>query len=113
MLKPGFYNKDCMKYLSEFPDDYFGLALVDPPYGDGNDGLLADRFGERFDRYKINGHEIEWDKAPNKEYFKQLFRITKNQIIWGGVTTMIYQAQDVLWFGGKQIYRHQAFLCRL
>ena len=55
MLDFGFYNMDCMEGMKEFPDKYFDLAIVDPPYGDGggtfntSDGT---RFGERFDRYK-------------------------------------------------------------
>lgn len=54
MLDFGFYNMDCMDGMKEFPDGYFDLAIVDPPYGDGNGGN-PDRFGERFDRYKIGG----------------------------------------------------------
>lgn len=114
MLDFGFYNMDCMEGMKEFPDKYFDLAIVDPPYGDGggtfntSDGT---RFGERFDRYKGGGgtHHtfgarkkyatyknrrnmggeirkkiVAWDVAPDKEYFKELFRISRNQIIWGG-----------------------------
>lgn len=54
MLDYGFYNMDCMDGMKQFPDKYFDLAIVDPPYGDARGGL-ADRFGERFDRYKKNG----------------------------------------------------------
>lgn len=46
-----FENRDCMDALKEFPDKFFELAIVGPPYGDANDGNPA-RFGERFDRYK-------------------------------------------------------------
>lgn len=46
-------------------------------------GTAWNRFGERFDRYK-NGKIISWDTAPEKEYFEELFRISRNQIIWGG-----------------------------
>lgn len=53
MLKPGFYNMDCMDGMKEFPDKYFDLAIVDPPYGDGGGGVAnGERFGERFDRYR-------------------------------------------------------------
>ena len=38
MLAAGFYNMDCMEALKEYPDGYFDLAVVDPPYGDGNSG---------------------------------------------------------------------------
>lgn len=51
MLDFGFYNMDCMDGMKEFPDKYFDLAIVDPPYGDPNGGGW-NRFGQRFDRYK-------------------------------------------------------------
>ena len=53
MMDFGFYNLDCMKGMKEFPDKYFDLAIVDPPYGDGGgEWSGAERFGERFDRYR-------------------------------------------------------------
>ena len=53
MLDFGFYNMDCMDGMREFPDDYFELAIVDPPYGDAlENGGGWNRFGGRFDKYK-------------------------------------------------------------
>lgn len=94
------FNADCLEAMKEMPDNAFDLAVVDPPYGDGLDGGgNPNRFGERFDRYKsynagrqderkMGGEVwkkiIAWDIAPGKEYFKQLFRVSRNQIIWGG-----------------------------
>lgn len=87
---------DCMEGMKEFPDKYFDLAIVDPPYGDAGGGGNPNRFGERFDRYKkciSDGREmgreirqkiVEWDVAPKQEYFTELFRVSRNQIIWGG-----------------------------
>lgn len=101
MLDFGFYNMDCMEGMKEFPDKYFDLAIVDPPYGAGfTEGggckgwftkyhqpfANETRFGgkdSRFEKYKKNGI-ISWDEAPTQEYFDELFRISKNQIIWGG-----------------------------
>lgn len=88
----GFYNDDCMKYLPEFPDDYFDLAIVDPPYGGVTKGGYM--------RNSITGgvaahpdyHNSLWSQEkPSQEYFDQLFRVSKNQIIWGGnyFTTLI------------------------
>jgi len=76
----GFYNKDCMEAMKEIPDNYFELAIVDPPYGLG-DSVVNSR--GRFKRYKNkNGN---WDKStPDDEYFNELFRVSKNQVIWGG-----------------------------
>ena len=54
MLDFGFYNEDCMKGMKEFPDKYFDLAIVDPPYGDGGGEWSGrEQFGERFDRYRL------------------------------------------------------------
>ena len=59
MLDFGYYNMDCMEGMREFPDNYFDLAVVDPPYGDAGGGFSgAERFGERFDRYRGGGDTL-------------------------------------------------------
>jgi len=127
------FNEDCMVVMSRYPDKYFDLAVVDPPYGGGSQSVNVERerelqggaadfesrkrsrFGGRFDRYHISnedGRQLEqeipmgtnkpvervgrgwadkygydirhWDIAPSAEYFKELARVSKNQIIWGG-----------------------------
>lgn len=85
-----FYNKDCIEGMKSYPDKYFDLAIVDPPYASGNEAQSGyfNRFGERFDRYKQKDDndkvkEVSWDIAPPKEYFDELYRVSKNQIIWG------------------------------
>jgi len=76
----GFYNMDCMDGMKQFPDKYFELAIVDPPYG----------IGEKFKggkSGKMNFNEIvnkKWDSPPDNTYFNELMRVSKNQIIWGG-----------------------------
>ena len=75
-----FYNGDCMDLLKQTPDKYYDLCIVDPPYGIG-DKFKGGKTG------KMNFNEIvnkDWDKVPSPEYFEQLFRVSKNQIIWGG-----------------------------
>ena len=72
---------DCMEYMKGCEDNAFDLAIVDPPYGIGEDG------GKFRDR-KGGGHRVlpkkGWDKEPpTREYFNELFRISSNQIIWG------------------------------
>lgn len=75
-------NEDNMKLMARYPDNYFELAIVDPPYGidvgnqsQGKGGGVAK---------KIDYTVKDWDKfAPNKEYFNELKRVSKNQIIWG------------------------------
>jgi site-specific DNA-methyltransferase (adenine-specific) len=75
-------NTDCLPYMKQCSDKQFDLAICDPPYGIGEDG------GKFRDR-KGGGHRVlpkkNWDsKIPSKEYFKELKRISRNQIIWGG-----------------------------
>ena len=74
------YNIDNMEYMKSIPNGYFDLAIVDPPYGLGDSVVNS---GGRFKRYhNKNGN---WDnEIPTDEYFSELFRISKNQIIWGG-----------------------------
>jgi site-specific DNA-methyltransferase (adenine-specific) len=74
-----FYNIDCMEYMKTVPDNYFELAIVDPPYGIGADKMTMGSGAHLFKKDK------SWDDAvPDKKYFHELFRIAKNQIIWGG-----------------------------
>lgn len=84
------FNIDCMEYMKTLPDKAFELAVVDPPYGNGGGEFSSrngTRFGGRFDRYdkdKKLRKKSNWDYAPGEDYFKELFRVSKNQIIWGG-----------------------------
>ena len=81
MKLTGFYNMDCMEGMKQIPDKYFDLAIVDPPYGININHNIGRRKGDRPSDYK----KAYWDnQSPSEDYFKELFRITKNQIIWGG-----------------------------
>lgn len=72
-------NIDCMEYMKTVPDKYFDLAIVDPPYGIGMDGGNVGYKGAN------NFEKKNWDKEPpQKTYFNELFRVSVNQIIWGG-----------------------------
>lgn len=98
-------NRDCMEAMREFPDKFFDLAVVDPPYGDAcskslnveresrgrgtaldsdlidtstvsrTGGTWAEKYGKKI---------IAWDVATGQEYFEELFRVSRDQIIWGG-----------------------------
>lgn len=100
-MKSETFNIDCMEYLKTCKDKEFDLAIVDPPYGNAVDGGKfqghnSTRFGNgRFDKYRMNRTGgtwankydrkiITWDNAPPKEYFTELFRVSKNQVIFGG-----------------------------
>ena len=79
MLDFGFYNMDCMEGMKEFPDKYFDLAVVDPPYGlkrFKHGGSVINKYGD---------NKGQWNNTkPPAEYFDELFRVSKDQIIWGG-----------------------------
>lgn len=77
------YNCDCMELMKQYPDNYFDLAIVDPPYGIGA-GSIKFKNGNSKSK-KLHFKENDWDeKPPSKKYFDELKRISKNQIIWGG-----------------------------
>ncbi len=74
--------EDNMKLMSRYPDNYFDLAIVDPPYGMPKDSTHGR--GKLKNRMLNNGSVENWDIKPNPEYFVELERVSKNQIIWGG-----------------------------
>lgn len=83
MLDFGFYNMDCMEGMKSFPDKYFDLAIVDPPYGikeNGEKNKTRNHFAKAKVYKAFAGNDR---KPPDKEYFNELFRISKNQIIFG------------------------------
>ena len=90
MLKTGFYNMDCMEGMKEYPNKYFDLAIVDPPYGIGVQGMQFTKVGAKHASKNCAAasgdykRDSEWDIKPSAEYFKQLMRVSKKQIIWGG-----------------------------
>ena len=74
---------DCMNVMKDYEDNHFDLAIVDPPYE------IPKRWGGvgKFKNRILNNETKklkQWDVAPKKEYFDELFRVSKNQIIWGG-----------------------------
>jgi site-specific DNA-methyltransferase (adenine-specific) len=72
-------NEDNMALMARYPDKYFDLAIVDPPYGIARFGNRVELSNRICKEAKINN----WDTKPNDLYFSELFRISKNQIIWG------------------------------
>lgn len=89
---------DCMQWLTEYPDNHFDLAIVDPPYGinassmNMGDGYYGkgrkDRLNQGAGKLKTRNLQImksDWDeRPPRQDYFDELRRISRNQIIWGG-----------------------------
>jgi DNA modification methylase len=108
-----FYNVDCMDIMKDIPDKYFELAIVDPPYGIGADNR-AD-FGKIRSKSAAtctgNYKKNNWDKSiPDKNYFEELFRITKNQIIWGLIIiiVLIYLEEEFIGIKTIQIITRKA-----
>jgi site-specific DNA-methyltransferase (adenine-specific) len=80
-------NEDCMEGMARYPDKYFDLAIVDPPYGIdlGNMNMGIGKSSKASKAKNRKWKAKDWDKEiPNIKYFNELFRISKNQIIWGG-----------------------------
>ena len=103
------FNKDCMLALKEFKDNQFDLAIVDPPYGIGMDGGNVGYKG--FNNFKKKG----WDKTkPEDFYFIELFRVSVNQIIWGGNYFGLPPTRCFLvWDKGEGFYNRTYAECEL
>lgn len=97
MLDFGFYLMDCIEGMKQFPDNYFDLCIADPPYGGVTQGgymsnpHTCDKLAKAKD-YHLSLWSME---KPSDEYFKELFRVSKNQIIWGGnyFTSHLHESQ--------------------
>ena len=94
-------NEDNMELMKRYPDNYFDLAIVDPPYGININVSIGRRKGDKKSNYhKFAGND---SSIPSEEYFNELFRISKNQIIWGGnyMTDFLYPSSCwLLWDKG-------------
>ncbi len=78
------YNKDCMEAMKQIPDKYFELAIVDPPYFKGpNKRQYYGRTVNKLNIKRRSYNVIENWNVPEKEYFEELLRVSKNQIVWG------------------------------
>ncbi len=91
-------NEDNMKLMARYEDNFFDLAIVDPPYGIETKGNAQDRFNMGKDLSLIN------DAKPTDKYFKELFRVSKNQIIWGynHLSDMLPKCREFIFW-----YKHQ------
>lgn len=82
-----------MDFMKEFPDKYFELAIVDPPYGIG---ISSNPVRQAHDKK-------QWDNSiPNDEYFSELMRVSKNQIVWGGNYFPLPPSQGFIIWDKKQ-----------
>ncbi len=82
-MKGEVFNMDCMDGMKQYPDKYFDLAIVDPPYGIG-DVFIPVSTGSKPCKIQRTHKLMDWDnEIPSQEYFSELKRVSKNQIIWG------------------------------
>ena len=71
------FNEDCIEGMARYPDKYFDLAVVDPPYGIENTFSASSRIRKYGQMKTVN------EEKPQLGYFEELFRVSKNQIVWG------------------------------
>ena len=96
------YNEDCVEGLKRFSDNHFDLAIVDPPYGIG---ISSNPVRQMHDKK-------QWDNAiPTDEYFEQLMRVSKNQIVWGGNYFPLPPSQGFLIWDKKQPQDFSLAMC--
>ena len=100
-----YFNEDCMVGMARYPDKYFELAIVDPPYGIGIDGQKLSI--NKNPKHNRKAHtQKEWDsRTPERGYFNELERVSKNQIVWGGNYFVPYLNQGkkgwIVWDKGQ------------
>jgi site-specific DNA-methyltransferase (adenine-specific) len=93
---------DCMEAMKSMPDNAYELAIVDPPYGIG---ISKNPFRGKQDKKG-------WDNSiPRKEYFNELFRVTKNQIIWGGNYFNLPPSQGFIIWDKMQPFDFSSAMC--
>ena len=109
------YNADCMEVMKTFKDKQFSLAIVDPPYGIGADKAQNAAAAQR---EKANGKskagrgwkaykETDWDnEIPSAEYWQELMRVSKNQIVWGGNYFTEYLEPKMGWIVWNKMQRY-------
>lgn len=98
MAKQIVFNQDCMIGMKEYPDKYFDLAIVDPPYGIDKEFTAPSRVAKHGQLESVNAAK------PTAEYFAELFRVSKNQIIWGynHLSDMLPTTKEFIFW-----YKHQ------
>lgn len=84
-IKSEVFNMDCIEGMKQYPDNYFELAIVDPPYGLGTKTTDGGSKKNSQTKFMDDIRRTNWDNSiPSKYYFQELKRVSKEQIIWGG-----------------------------
>ena len=88
-MKSEVFNTDCLEAMKVYPDNYFELAIVDPPFGIGN---FVQTGGN------IRGEKVTWnEEAPSQEYFAELKRVSKHRIIFGANYYNCFESGAIVW----------------
>ena len=99
-----FYNADNLEIMAQYPDKYFDLAIVDPPYG----------IGISSNPVRQQHKKKQWDnEIPSIEYFEELKRVSKNQIIWGGNYFPLPPTQCFYIWDKKQPHDFSLAMCEM
>ena len=78
------FNEDCMIGMARYPDKWFDLAVVDPPYGSSADNIKSFKSNSINKKAKRKVYNLFQNNSPEFEYYEEIARVSKNQIIWGG-----------------------------
>lgn len=84
VMRSAVFNEDCIAVMKRYPDKFFNLAIVDPPYGNIDAIGLADNKRKGKQATKRTNYKLFENVAPDDEYYCELARVSKNQIVWGG-----------------------------
>lgn len=84
VMRSAVFNEDCITVMKRYPDKFFNLAIVDPPYGNIDAIGLADNKRKGKQATKRTNYKLFENVAPDDEYYCELARVSKNQIVWGG-----------------------------
>jgi site-specific DNA-methyltransferase (adenine-specific) len=106
-MKSEVFNEDCMVGMKRYPDKFFDLAIVDPPYGIGVNQMNMGN------RKTVRPDKRTWDQqTPDSPYFLELFRTSKNQIIWGGNYFDLPPSKCfIIWDKGETMYERDFAEC--
>ncbi len=107
-MNSNVYLMDCMEGMAQYPDKWFDLAIVDPPYGIGVNMNLGRRKGKR----KKHEDKLWDDEMPTDKYFLELWRVSKNRIVWGGNYFELPPSQCFLiWDKAESMYNRSFAEC--